>query len=344
MNATLKYLALSIGTAAASASFGRMLLRGHGVIFMLHRFTDPDLGVTGHDPRAVRDALAHLRREGRELISLEEMLRRSAEPDAPALAGSVAFTIDDGYADHASVGAPLFAEFDCPVTTFLTTGFLDGSTWGWWDQIAHVLDATTKTRVRVPFADGVVEHQVADAASRATARDAIVNRCKGLAWRDVHQAVTGLAQDADVMLPVLPPLRYAPMTWDDARRCERGGMTFGAHTVSHPILSHVDDMRAAREIVGSWQRVVRELSRPVPIFCYPNGQTGDFGAREIAMLRRAAFRGAVTGIPGYVPAQRDAEHERDVAFMLPRFAWPPDVAGVARVTSGLERVNEILRG
>lgn len=32
----------------------------------------------------------------------------------------------------------MFAEFDCPFTTFLTTGFLDRTLWFWWDRIEYV--------------------------------------------------------------------------------------------------------------------------------------------------------------------------------------------------------------
>src|SRR4051812_41525240 len=85
-------------------------------IFMLHRFAVPDLGLPGHDPEALRRNLAYLRKARYNLISLEEMFRRLhlGEPVKRA----VAFTIDDGYFDHAEIAAPIFAEFDCPVTFF----------------------------------------------------------------------------------------------------------------------------------------------------------------------------------------------------------------------------------
>ena len=58
--------------------------------------------------------------------------------DGPPLNRAVAFTIDDGYVEQATVAAPVFAEFDCPVTTFVTSGFLDRALWFWWDQIEYV--------------------------------------------------------------------------------------------------------------------------------------------------------------------------------------------------------------
>ena len=45
----------------------------------------------------------------------------------------------------------------------------------------------------------------------------------------------------------------------------------GAHTLTHPILPHVDDAWLEREIVSSKHRLEAVLQRPVTIFSYPNG-------------------------------------------------------------------------
>src|ERR1700678_1914810 len=93
-------------------------------IFMLHRLPVPELGIHGHDLTPLLRILAYLRKERYDLISLGEMFRR-LRAGVPCKR-AIAFSIDDGYFDHAHIGAPVFAEFDCPVTTFVTTGFLDG--------------------------------------------------------------------------------------------------------------------------------------------------------------------------------------------------------------------------
>src|ERR1700722_6235165 len=89
-------------------------------IFTLHRFRDVEIGNPGHDPQLLRDNLSWLRANNCSLLSLTELLDRLAE-GAP-LKRVVAFTVDDGYAEFARIAAPIFAEFDCPVTVFLTPG------------------------------------------------------------------------------------------------------------------------------------------------------------------------------------------------------------------------------
>src|SRR5689334_21224101 len=101
---------------------------------MLHRFAMPDLGVSGHEPEVLRGHLEYLRARDYDLLDLGELLER-IENNAPFTRRSVVFTVDDGYADFAEVGAPVFAAYDCPVTVFLITDFVSGKLWNWFDRV-----------------------------------------------------------------------------------------------------------------------------------------------------------------------------------------------------------------
>src|SRR2546425_159452 len=104
-------------------------------IITLHRFADPDLQVPGHDPASLRNHLAYLRRHRYRMLSLSDVLELLNDPDGGSTTAAVAFTVDDGYGDFARIGAPIFAEYDCPVTLFVPTGFVDGQLWLWWDRV-----------------------------------------------------------------------------------------------------------------------------------------------------------------------------------------------------------------
>jgi peptidoglycan/xylan/chitin deacetylase (PgdA/CDA1 family) len=86
------------------------------------------------------------------------------------------------------------------------------------------------------------------------------------------------------------------LRWEQIAGLDRAGtLRFGAHTVSHPVLPHLDAAGARAEIAGSKEALEARLGHPVRTFCYP---AGVFGARERALVAQAGFRLAVSCEPG----------------------------------------------
>jgi len=314
----------------------RPFRRGTGTILMLGRLTDPETGAVGHDPTALRRTLAFLRRQGYELIGIGEMFRRLRE-GPPSEDLGVALTLDDGYAEQLKVAGPIFADFDCPVTIFLTTGFLDGGLWLWWDRIAHVFEETRRRELTTTIAGERLRYRLDSREDSAIACSAFTARCKQVPEGEKLAAIIRLAEAAEVELRTPPPPRYAPMTWADVSAWESRGVTFAPHTVTHPILSRADDEQVRREIVGSWERLRAMVRRPVPVMCYPNGEPGDQGPREWGILEEAGFEGAITSSTGYASVTEFRERPEN-RFAVRHFACPEDPAMLAQVVSGADRV------
>jgi peptidoglycan/xylan/chitin deacetylase (PgdA/CDA1 family) len=318
-----------------------MTAGARATIFMLHRFDDPVTGSEGMDPDVLRRGLEYLRRERYELVALQEILERAAG-NGPPLKAAVAFTVDDGYADHATVAAPVFAEYDCPSTTFVTTGFIDGDMWFWWDRASYIFQHAEMPTFTVELRSGRMTFDCSTASARRDACREFVDLCKVMAESEKVRALAELADAAEVHVPHQPPAEYAPMSWEQLRRSEQLGMTFGPHTVTHPILARTSDEQCYAEVSSSWQRLMEQAVAPVPVFCYPNGGAGDFGAREVDAVKRAGMLGAVSGMPGYV--RRHSSHgDADWAYRLPRFSFPTDLPHLVQYVSGLERMKQILR-
>ena len=65
----------------------------------------------------------------------------------------------------------------------------------------------------------------------------------------------------------------------------------GAHTLTHPSLTSVDDARLEREVVGSRDVIASRFGVNVLFFCYP---AGAYDERVIRAVRRAGFLAATT--------------------------------------------------
>ncbi len=71
----------------------------------------------------------------------------------------------------------------------------------------------------------------------------------------------------------------------------RARVDFQSHTRFHPILICCDAAEGEQEITGSRRDIERLTGRPCEHFAYPNG---NYGEREIRLLRAAGYRTART--------------------------------------------------
>jgi peptidoglycan/xylan/chitin deacetylase (PgdA/CDA1 family) len=317
---------------------------GHGLvsIFTLHRFTDPDLGVVGHDPAALRDHLAYLRRHRYRLLSLTDVVKQMEEGGGRG-APAVAFTVDDGYAGFARIAAPIFAEYDCPVTLFVTTGFLDGQLWFWWDRVTYVFQHTQCRALVLTSGSEKRSYRWSTPGERDRVCHDVLCHLEWVGAPEREATITRLSQQLDVGLPASPPPAFAPISWDDVRRTAKRGATFGPHTVTHPILSLATDEACRWEIEESYRRLRQETDAWVPVFCYPNGEPRAFGQRELEAAQHAGFRAALTTVRDYAASRRVRSRSALSRFALPRFPYPDDRPHLVNVVAGLALVKETLR-
>jgi len=305
---------------------------------MLHRFTAPEIGVQGHDPALLCKTLEQLRRERYTILSLEEAVRRLRERlGFPPR--SLVFTVDDGYFDFAEVGAEVFAAFDCPVTVFVTIGFLEGTLWHWWDHIDYTIRQTKARALSLPFKETTLTLQLDDATDRSSLAAQVALDCTTLSETARRDFISALSIAAEVEIPTRPTPRYAPMSWEDTRRLEKQGISFGPHTMSHPILDQTTEADAEWQINESWKLLQQRVAHPLPIFAYPNG---DYGSREIEFAARAGLAAAVTTEQAYAQIERfhAGKHGN---LMIPRFSYPEYPANVCLTAAGFTRVSAAVR-
>jgi hypothetical protein len=198
--------------------------------------------------------------------------------------------------------------------------------------------------LRARLGNEEIVYPLGSAEERSAANRDLNARCENAAEQDRLDCIRELGREAEVELPADAPPRFAPLSWDDARAAEKRGMTFGPHTVTHPVLSSTPDAQSEFEIAESWKRLSAEVSRPLPIFCYPSGRSRDFGDREIATLHRLGFRGAVQGQNGETVRAAAFRGSETARFRVPRFPYHDSLHHMMQCVSGLETVKARIRG
>ena len=311
-------------------------------ILMLHRFAVPALGVRGHDPAVLAKHLEYLRHRRYRLMSLMELLNQLDER-MPIKENSLVFTVDDGYADFATVAAPVFAAYDCPVTVFLVTDFVSGRMWNLFDRVEWALVQTPHHEITLDVPGETIRLRWARPADRQSASEKLIERLKGLKDSAKETSIRNLAQKLEVDIPETVPEQYQAMSWNQVLACARHQVTFGPHTVTHPVLTRVDANRVEYEISESWRAVATATDAAVPVFCYPNGTALDFSSREKVNVERAGMVAALSAIEGCIESSGHGRADPD-RYALPRFAYSERHSRFVQIASGLEARKARIRG
>ena len=259
-------------------------------ILMYHRFSGP------HARTALERQCAHLR-DHYLPVSLGEAARFASE--ARPAANRLAVTVDDGYRDFYTIAYPVFRQYGIPVTVFLTTGFLDGQCWMWPDQVLWLFSNARVCQPEISLNGHLIRFMLDSPEAKRKASNEVKSVAKRLPDIQRLHLLASLPEALGVELPSAIPRNYEPLRWDEVRELRRGGIEFGAHTVTHPILSKLSSPAEIRhEIEASRRRIEAELDEPVAHFCYPNGLFDDFEPLAADIVHRAGFEAAVTAEPG----------------------------------------------
>ena len=81
--------------------------------------------------------LAHLRADGIDIISIDEVHQRLIERNFSRR--FACFTLDDGYRDNRDFALPVMREFDAPFTVYVASDFAEGTGRLWWIALERAI-------------------------------------------------------------------------------------------------------------------------------------------------------------------------------------------------------------
>jgi len=323
---------LDLATYPTFAECATRVLPPWVTVFMLHRMAAP--GVSGIEPEHLRRCLRYLQENHYEFIDIDEAIKLAAD-NRLTRKRWVAFTVDDGFHDQVTTAADIFREFNCPATCFLVTGFVDGQLWPWDYQLMHIarLAGPQTIRIDIKGQQHILELGLPDT------KHFLLEFMRKVAPGAAYESTQAIAHAAGIDLPVQPPADMQPASWDDVRKAELKGMRFGPHSVSHHILSKLDDEILQAEMVSSCQRLREECRNPSQLFCYPSGKANEFDIRTIKIARDLGLIGALSAEEGFLEAGKLQKYP-NYRFAIPRLPIPNDFAEFKLYVSWLQHLRE----
>ncbi|MFL5657745.1 MAG: polysaccharide deacetylase family protein [Ktedonobacteraceae bacterium] len=214
-------------------------------------------------------------------------------------------TFDDGYHDHYTYGFALARELQIPITIFLVPGYIESGSRFWWQQPDHLV---IHAQVRV----ATIEERTYD-LGKLEERNALVQ-----AINTRLQYATSITEREEFLVAVRKVLggpssanaeekAKLPLTWAEVREMkESEWVSFGAHTMHHPILAYLADPTETQYEVSECRVALeKQLGYAVRTFAYPVGKREHIGENGLRAVWAAKYDWALTTIHGLNTAQTD---------------------------------------
>jgi peptidoglycan/xylan/chitin deacetylase (PgdA/CDA1 family) len=325
-----------------ASGMGRFRHRGRIVILTYHRVVSdhmvrqeriqPGMYVRGQTFEAHIDYL----RKRFEIISFDELLELWQTKQLKSHRPYCVITFDDGWKDNYQFAFPVLAKYRIPATIFLATDFIGTARWFWPDQVMlllekarqHTTNATDRGAVSTVLEETIgVTLSVADGTFRRIESgdpidsDTIIELYKRVEVERMPEIINLLSHALHTDLPTQRVL----LSWDEVREMAGKGVTFGSHSSSHRIMTQIPLSEVKTELIDSRKMLLQQGIKPVPVFCYPNGDF-DRGIQE--MVREAGYLAAVgceVGLerdkPGDLFALRRISLHEDSSASVPLLAF-----------------------
>ena len=238
----------------------------------------------------------------RDAAALERQLRlvRLAFPVVPldklADRGNgrarVALTFDDGLRNNVEVAYPILQKLGLTATFFVCPGLIERGQWLWNHEARQRLLSMGKPASEVEAA--IERMKTLKIAERRRVEE------------EIRAATPGFAPTAEQRE------EFDLASWQELQGLDPKTVTIGSHTMTHPILTSLDDEETEAETRDSRFALEQRLDREVSIFCYPNG---DLNNAVVASARRY-YRSAVTTVAGRLEGAVDPHR-------MPRYSATP---------------------
>lgn len=274
---------------------------GNVQILIYHRVNDDrDSFFPGVSIDAFANEMEYLVRHY-SVLALEDAVDGMQSRNLPDKA--VVVTFDDGYRDNYLNAFPILKRLSIPATIFLATDAIGSGRILWHDRVFTAFRETES-----PILEGLVRTDLRCYSLRTLEE-------KLLAQRQILKLLRSVDEDErsrliDRLISMLgvedsKEDRGLMLNWDEIKEMHDSGISFGSHTVTHPILSTLSIDRTKMEVYGSKKTIEERLGSPVKAFAYPNGGPADFNEDIKKLVKRAGYVCGLTTIFGANSAGQD---------------------------------------
>ena len=225
-----------------------------------------------------------------DIVSLEDVAEIIASPSLLKNRRCMAITFDDGYADNYHQAFPVLSAHKVPAAFFIATGLVGNNVLPWWDKVAFLLKNSALSTIKLTQWDNSVSYK------------GDIKQFIRLVLKEIKASGQSL-EDQIKELESLTSLKSAYPTpefvsWEQLKEMYNAGMTIGAHSHHHYILSSLTDNEILFELQHSKKLLEEHLGIKINAFSYPVGNQSTYNNGVIDALKSSGYKLAFNFRPG----------------------------------------------
>lgn len=250
----------------------------------------------------LRRHMQYLKRYYR-VLHLEEALQELYAPATGRLLHAdrrtpLVLTLDDGYYDNYTCAFPLARSLRMPITIFVVPGYVESGEYFWWGEGQRLVRRASVHEIVIKGHKYQLQ-RTEDRELLVRLIDAHLRHATSVVERE--DFLKTMRQQLGAPTSILPDEEgELPFNWEQMREMEQSGwVSFGAHTMHHPVLADLKDTNEVQYEVSECRKVLeQELGHPVRTFAYPIGRLEHIGENAVQAVQRARYDWAVTTVHG----------------------------------------------
>lgn len=233
------------------------------------------------------------------IISMHD-LTNHIKKKIPFPSNSVIITFDDGLKNNFINAFPILQKYNIKATVFLITDYIDTLKISWSNKLVYILK-------KIGISEFIKEFK--------NKFPAYSNLIEKIGQKNIIEQISFLLRykvDDNIRKKFIQSLynkfkikinkekiKDLYLSWEEIKKMDDAGISFGSHTSTHPVLSLSDYEKAKKEIVNSKKNIEVKLDKEINLFAYPYGNKDDFDLNIKKILVNNNFLCAVSAIDGF---------------------------------------------
>ncbi len=228
-----------------------------------------------------------------DVITFENVMEYR-EGNIPLPKRPLIITFDDGFSNNYQNAFPILRRHRLSATIFLVSGLMGTDEIFWWERVVYWIKHAENF-----FAIWKqLGHPVPSQSDRA--QQFVLRYLKKIEDTERIRVLMEMEKkfpmkEKDSLFSLIRPL-----TWNEITEMSQGGIEFGSHTVTHPLLSKVSDEKLLFELQASKTEIESKTGKEVLALAYPVGSPPEYSEKVVAVAKQVGYAFGLTYSPGGV--------------------------------------------